>query len=202
MDKQKIPPEIIKIIFQGRKDGKSFKNIVEDFEKKLLDFNPIENNFKIDEYFGKGIGKSTSMKLLMEDKIVKKEWLREYKTKKGNTKIDFKGLYVFIHNNKPFYVGISKGVIGRINQHIKGNNHNTSTLAYKIGLLKYEFENEKKFKGKRKDLNFVNNVEPIKAFLKKQNIAFLPIENDEELVLFEIYCSIKLNTWLNTFETH
>ena len=35
-----------------------------------------------------------------------------------------------------------------------------------------------------------------------QKIAFLPIEDDEELYLFEIYLSMKLNTALNNFKTH
>ncbi len=202
MNEQKINNEIIKTIFQKRKGSKSFEEIIAGFEKKFHDFNPVNNCFDIEQYFGKGKGKSTSIKLLTKDDRINKDWLREYETKNGNPKIDFKGLYVFIHNNKPFYVGISKGVVGRIHQHVKGKNHNTSTLAFKIGRIRYKFIKGTEFTGERKKLNYESEVEPVKEFLMKQKIAFIHIDNDDELSLFEIYCSMKLGTWLNSFETH
>jgi len=202
MNEQKIETEIIKSICQERKDNKSFEEIIAGFNKKLLDFNPIKNCFEIEQYFGTGKGKSTSLKLLTKDGRINKDWLREYETKKGNSKTDFKGLYIFIHENIPFYVGISKGVIGRLNQHVKGRNHNTSTLAFKIGRIRYKLIKGFEFTGERKDLNYESEVEPIKEFLMKQRVAFIHIDNDDELTLFEIYCSMKLGTWLNSFETH
>jgi len=41
-----------------------------------------------------------------------------------------------------------------------------------------------------------------KEILKKMEISTIKIEDDDELALFEIYCSMKLETVLNTFETH
>ena len=202
MKEQQIENKIISAICQKRQNPKTFKEIIDGFNQKLIDFNPIENCFEIEKYFGEGKGLSTSQELLEKDYKISTDWLRNYKTKKGNVKTDFKGLYVFVHEKTPFYVGISKGVIGRLNQHVKGRNHNTSTLAFNIGRIRYKLINGVEFTGERKDLNYDSEVEPVKQFLLKQKVAFLNIDNDDELALFEIYCSMQLRTWLNSFETH
>jgi hypothetical protein len=197
----KLEATLLKTITKKQVYKTSFSDIIANFDKKLADFNPLENSFEIDKYFQKGGQVSITQKLIV-DKRISKEWLREYTTKKGKIKTDFKGLYVFIHNITPIYVGISKGVIARIIQHVKGHSHNTSTLAYNIGLIRYEILNGEKYIGGRKQFDFKTDVTPAKDFLLKQKIAFLPISNDEELYLFEIYCAMQLQCWLNKFETH
>ncbi|WP_343614073.1 GIY-YIG nuclease family protein [Flavobacterium sp.] len=189
-------------IQEERKLQVSFFDLVSKFEKKISNFDFENNSILISDYFYSGNGQKNIMKSLISENKVNKENCREYSTKEGNLKYDFKGVYFFLLDNKPFYVGISKGVIGRICQHLKGKNHNTSSLAYKLGLLRYEYLNNKKHLGKRKELNFVTEVEPVKQFLQKQKIAWISIDNDEELYLFEIYCSMKFKTILNSFETH
>lgn len=197
-----IESKLVEIIRQKRKREKTFSEIIGDFDSKLLKHDPIENSFAIEKYFGNGSGHVSATNKLTIDKKISADWLREYKTKKGKIKKDFKGVYVFIHGDMPIYVGISKGVIGRIFQHLKGHNHNTSTLAYNIGLIRYAILNGEDYSGGRKDFNFKSEVEPVKRFLLKQKIAFLPVENDEELYLFEVYIAMKLQCWLNRFETH
>lgn len=179
----------------------SFAEIVNGFEDKLEKFNPIENCFNIEEYFGKG-GIVTVREKLINDGIIDKTWLREYLTKSGKKKFDFKGLYVYVYDKTPIYVGISKGVIGRTIQHLKGQSHNTSTLAFNIGLIRYEIQKGEKYIGHRKKFDFNADVTPAKKFLSQQKVAFLPIDNDEEMYLFEIYCAMNLQCWLNKFETH
>lgn len=200
--KDELEAVILKQICQYRTYNKSFEEIISNLENKFNEFNPVENSFSIETYFGEGKRVKTATKLLLEQNKIRNDWLRTYTTKKGKEKNDFKGLYIFYHNSRPFYVGISKGVIGRICQHVKGNTHNNSTLAYKIGLIKYEYEKGEPYEGEREDFDFVSHVEPIKQFLLKQKIAFLPISNDEELFLFEVYCSMQLKTRFNDFETH
>ena len=197
-----IEKKIIEKIIARRDFTKSFSDIVNNFDTMFSDFTFDDNSIPIQDYFGEGFGRANATKKLLINGHVKKDWLRDYKTKKNKSKTDFKGLYVFLHGNTPFYVGISKGVIGRVNQHVKGHNHNTSNLAYKIALKKYEIEIGKKYMGGRKELNFKTEVKPIKDFLLKQKVAWLNIDNDEELFLFEIYCSMKLKTTLNDFRTH
>ena len=87
-------------------------------------------------------------------------------------------------------------------QHVKGKSHYTSTLAFMIGKKHYELREGKEFNDGRKKLVFETDVEPIKDFLLKQKVAFINIENDDELALFEIYCSLQFGTYLNTFKTH
>jgi hypothetical protein len=197
----KLETTLLKTITKKQVYKTSFATIVKRFDKKLFNFNPIEKAFEIEKYFLKG-GQVSVTERLLSDNLVSKNWLREYKTKNGKIKFDFKGLYVFVHSKTPIYVGISKGVIGRTLQHVKGHSHNTSTLAYNIGLIRYEIINGKKYVGGRKEFDFKAEVAPAKIFLLKQKIAFLPILNDEELYLFEIYCAMQLQCWLNKFETH
>ena len=193
---------IIQEICQHRAYNKSFEEIITRLEDKFNEFNPINNSFLIETYFGEGKREGQAKTLLLSDGIIGKDWLKKSYTKGGNLKIDFKGVYIFIHKSTPFYVGISRKVIGRICQHVKGHTHNSASLAYKIALITYEHRNGKPYTGVRKDLDFKEYVAPVQQFLLKQKLAFLPIENDEELFLFELFCSMKLGTWLNDFETH
>jgi len=191
-----------KAIQEERKFQSSFFDLISKFEEKISSFDFENNSILIDDYFYSGNGQKNILKSLISENKIPKENCREYSTKDDNLKYDFKGIYFFLLDNKPFYIGISKGVIGRICQHLKGKNHNTSSLAYKLGLLRYEYLNDKKHLGTRKELNFITEVEPVKQFLQKQKIAWISVDNDDELYLFEIYCSMKFKTILNSFETH
>ena len=193
---------LIKKITGGKIYETSFNHMISGFETKFEKFNPITNCFEIKKYFGEKGGIATARKKLIENGIIKESWLREYSTKAGNVKLDFKGLYVYIYEDTPIYVGISKGVIGRTLQHLKGHSHNTSTLAFNISLIRYEIQNGEPYSGHRKKFDFKTDVTPSKQFLLKQKIAFIPIENDVELYLFEIFCAMKLQCLLNKFETH
>ena len=53
------------------------------------------------------------------------------------------------------------------------------------------------------DPNFQNEFEKAKSYLKSLNVAFIEIQNDLEIYLFEAYCAMQLDTaeW-NTFKTH
>lgn len=198
----KLDKQLLSKITQKSTFEKSFSSLIEGFEEKVLAFNPVVNSFSLEKYFSGKAGQVRVTRRLIEDHIIDTNWLRQYKTKKGKIKTDFKGLYVFINDVTPIYVGISKGVIGRTLQHLKGHSHNTSTLAYNIGLLRYEILKGEKYGGIRKGFDFKSEVKPAKEFLLKQKISYLPIDNDEELYLFEIYCAMHFNCYLNKFETH
>lgn len=198
----KLESTLLKTLLQKQDYRKSFATIVENFEEKLANFDPVNNGIEIEKYFSAGNGLASIKKRLLADNVFKPEDIYTYKTKCGNNKTDVKGLYVFIYENKPIYVGISRGIINRMLQHLRGKSHNTSTLAYNIGLIRHEILQGEKYIGRRNEFDFNSNVTPAKDFLFKQKIAFLPIENSEELYLFEIYCAMKLGCWLNKFETH
>jgi len=193
---------LINSIQKERDLNVSFFDLVNKFENKISNFDFGNESILIEDYFSLGKGQKTILRRLILENKINQNVCREYITKDGNRKFDFKGIYFFLIEDKPFYIGISKGVVGRICQHLKGKSHNTSTLAYKLGLLRYEFTTKTKHQETRKDLNFYSEVEPIKKFLQKQKIAWISVDNDEELYLFEIYCSMKFKTILNSFETH
>lgn len=195
-----IEQKILEKILVKRPYKKTFIDVINEFENKFNQFNPFENNFDIHIYFEKG--EATAKKLLLKDKILDEKWLRPYKTKTGKIIMDFPGLYVFINDKTPFYVGISKNVVSRILQHLKGKSHHTSTLAYNIGLIRHELITGLPHAGTRDEFSFIDGVEPVKLFLRKQRLAWIPIMNAEELYLFEIFCSMKMGCWLNKFETH
>ena len=198
----KLESTLLETLLQKQDYRKSFATIVDDFEEKLANFDPVNNCVEIEKYFSTGNGLASIRKRLLADNVFKSEDIYTYKTKGGKNKTDVKGLYVFVHGNEPIYVGISRGIIHRTLQHLRGKSHNTSTLAYNIGLIRHQILNGEEYTGRRKEFDFNNNVTPAKDFLFKQKIAFLPIENNEELYLFEIFCAMKLGCWLNKFETH
>ncbi len=202
MTGKQLEDKILNRITGQREIAKLFAELVKGFEKKFSGFNPISNSFNIKDYFGIGMGQVKAMEKLIADDKIKSDWLREYTAKDGSKRLDFKGLYIFVNDTTPFYVGISKAVIGRLLQHTKGHSHNIASLAYAIGLIRYEFLYGKKHKGGRKELNFKQDVKPVKKFLLNQKIALLNIENDEELYLCEVFFAMKFKIHLNTFETH
>ena len=184
----------LKIILQKKVYKNTFNKIIREISRKYEKSNPLNNCIEIKEYFGIGKGIKTTKDLLIKNNIIKSNCLVT-----NNKKVDFKGLYIICNENIPFYVGISKGVISRINQHIKGKSFNNSTLAYNIGLIQYEKNNGQKYGGTRKELILKSKVEPVKNFLINQKVTFLPIENNEERYISEIFYSMKLQTYLNNF---
>ncbi|HWJ29377.1 MAG TPA: hypothetical protein VNS32_22750 [Flavisolibacter sp.] len=178
------------IKIKAQKHSKTFRDIIQSFPKKLKAFDPCKNNIPISEYFGEGKGVRKALNLLVEGGYIEE-------------KEDFKGLYVFVDGNLPFYTGISKGIVRRIIQHTKGHDHNTSSLAYRIGKDSYQKESGNYQKMTRKAFDFKNYAGNAKAFLQSKNVAFIKIEDDFELYLFEIYCAMELQTlMMNKFHTH
>lgn len=116
---------------------------------------------------------------------------------------DFKGLYVWFSENNAFYVGIGGNIIKRLHQHIDKPNHFSASMAYKIAKLVYtDIKDEETGKDlKRKDFP-KNKIRDVQVWLRKQAVAFIEIEDDDELAAFEIFCANKLEAILNTFETH
>jgi hypothetical protein len=114
---------------------------------------------------------------------------------------DFVGCYLLLDGDRPLYVGISRGVIQRLLQHVKGRTHYDASLAYRIA------SDNRPHNLKRsvvmQDLEFHAEFERAKDYLRSLRVAFVSIEDDIELYLFEVYCAMELATckW-NTFRTH
>ncbi len=118
-----------------------------------------------------------------------------------NLSDDFSGCYVLLEGGKPFYVGISRRVIQRLHQHVRGNTHYNASLAYSMASNKFP---HKMTRDKAMaDAKFRIQFDQAKLLLQNSTVAFIKIDNPLELYLFEAYCAMELNTcqW-NTFRTH
>ena len=142
----------------------------------------ISSPIQMSMFAEKGVGKATALIKL-------------------GIKKDFSGCYVLIENKSPLYVGISRAIISRLIQHVKGTSHFDATLAYRMA--------NKKIKHKLSRNDSMQTAEMKKQFerakirISKMDVAFIEIKNDIEIYLFEAYCAMELDTknW-NTFVTH
>jgi hypothetical protein len=114
---------------------------------------------------------------------------------------DFPGCYVLIDGEHPVYVGISRKVLSRLRQHVRGRTHFDASLAYRIAQRRHPTS------GKRatvmNDAAFKRAFEDAKAYLAGLQVSFVQIENPLELYVFEAYAAMSLHTYeWNTFRTH
>lgn len=118
-----------------------------------------------------------------------------------NRTADLSGCYVFMEGAKPIYVGISRKVIKRLVQHLNYDSHNSASLIYRIA--SEDYPHEMKRDQAMKDEMFKAMFFSAQKRLRQMKIAFVEIDNDLELYLFEVFASMKLDThtW-NTFRTH
>jgi hypothetical protein len=114
---------------------------------------------------------------------------------------DFSGCYVLMSGRKPIYAGISRAVIARLRQHVKGNTHFDASLAYRMAKQRapHELHRGKAMLNK----TFRGEFENARGRLRRMRVAAIRIDCPVELYAFELYCSMKLDTakW-NTFRTH
>lgn len=120
-------------------------------------------------------------------------------------KSDPPACYVLIDNGRPVYVGISKSVIKRLMEHVRGGDHFAATLAYRIAATKHP--HGKTASAAMKDTEFHGRFAEQRDYLRGLDVAFIEIPNPLVLHLFEAYCAMELATgtdvggW-NTFRTH
>ena len=158
----------------------------------------IEHPHDISKLLDKGNGQVWLRKKLLS----KTELL--YKDK------DIKGCYVFVDGNKPIYVGISRTICQRIVQHVaRSSNHNSASLAYQIAINRYcEDNNIAVDTVDKKTLSDIQNCDN-RYFRKAKErlghfcVAYIPIDNDLLLHIFEPYAAVRLQTGrYNSFRTH
>lgn len=114
---------------------------------------------------------------------------------------DFQGCYVLLDESRPVYVGISRSVIQRLIQHVKGKTHFDASLAYRMAAFNYSHDMSRGEAMKNPD--FLQFFTEARQRLAAMKVAFVEIKTDLELYLFEVYCSMVLDTaqW-NSFKTH
>lgn len=114
---------------------------------------------------------------------------------------DFPGCYVLMDNKNPIYVGISKNVLQRLRQHVRGTTHFDASLAYRIAAHRMPHGFTRSAAMEEDD--FKAEFDDAKAYLRALEASFVEINNPLVLYLFEPYCAMQFDTsdW-NTFETH
>lgn len=125
--------------------------------------------------------------------------------KQFNIPQDFSGCYVLKDKEKPVYVGISRGVIGRLRQHVFGKTHFDASLAFRVAMTKHPDQTIAKLTRSKAMLDplFGTSFAEAQSYLRSLDVACIPIENPLELYVFEPYCALALDThqW-NSFMTH
>jgi hypothetical protein len=114
---------------------------------------------------------------------------------------DFPGCYILLDLGVPIYVGISRAVLQRLRQHVRGTTHFDASLAYRIAA---EAMPHTHTRAKAMDLEeFKAQFDSAKNYLRGLQVAYVRIDNPLVLYVFEPYCAMKFGTsrW-NTFETH
>lgn len=116
---------------------------------------------------------------------------------------DFPGSYVLIENGKPIYVGISRQVFRRIWLHCRGETHYNANLVYRIASKKKPSDVKTSRDKRMRDEEFLAVFNEVRSHIQQCSFAYVPIDNDLTLYLFEAYCAMELDTceW-NTFRTH
>jgi hypothetical protein len=115
---------------------------------------------------------------------------------------DFSGCYVLQEGTTPIYVGISRGVLNRLRQHLLGKDHFSASLAYAMAKKDHQ-PTEKTRKLVMGAKGFPDAFEKSQAYLRSLSIGAVEIMNPLELYVFEAYAAMSLGTaeW-NTFRTH
>ncbi len=119
-----------------------------------------------------------------------------------------KGIYVFVENNCPIYVGRSNNIRNRFDQHCR-NSSDSNSAPFAFNLAKEKYEN--KFgstKGtSRKALSIIPAFSELfdneKKRVSKMKIRMKEIDDPVVQTIFEVYTALKLNTTkYNDFDTH
>jgi predicted GIY-YIG superfamily endonuclease len=115
------------------------------------------------------------------------------------------GLYVFLKDSIPFYVGITRKLLSRLRSHLTGKKHFAATLAFKMAhavWAKNKGEKLSRDKLMRKR-EFKNLFKSAKNDLVGSQIAFVVVEDPVTLYLLEVFLAMAFDTkeW-NTFRTH
>lgn len=173
-------------------DTRPFGEITRKFDESFGFLLKKENRLSVSEYFGEDVGIKTTQ-----------EKLKNIFPLRKNDKY-FQGIYLFFLDEEPIYTGISRVVLNRLQQRVKGSSHFTSSLCYKMGANHYEEINGRKHSGGRKGLCFKTYSEPFKIKLRNSaQVAILPVKSAIELYLLECYVAVEAKThFYNRFETH
>ena len=114
---------------------------------------------------------------------------------------DVSGCYVLLEAGRQIYVGISRGVLQRLRQHVRGTTHFDASLAYRIATARQPHNQTRS--AAMADAAFHARFRVAQTYLRGLQAAFVEIDNPVELYLFEAFAAMELDTCDgNTFATH
>jgi hypothetical protein len=114
---------------------------------------------------------------------------------------DFSGCYVLLEGEVPKSVGISRKVISRLRQHLRGKTHFDASLAYAVAQRRYPTAGGRSVA--MTDAAFQRAFRDAQVYLRALGVAHVDIENPLELYVFEAYAAMALRTFeWHTFRTH
>ena len=147
-----------------------FDRIVNDNLPKKLEMLEVlmENPFQADVFSRSGVGIMSVMKEI------------------GRV-TDFKGVYVFIQNNKPIYIDESSYVVKRLLRHFKGSTKYQKKLASTIADLK----------SKNRSTFTLNDA---LAEMREMHIVFMDVPDDLERKITTLYFQSQYDCIYNMFE--
>lgn len=174
------------------------KEVFMSINNCIHSFQTLSNEILPDHF--KRLLETLSHPLTAETLIGFKSATREALLRVSKSK-DFSGCYVFLENNKPIYVGISRKVISRLVQHLNYDSHYSASLVYRMakGACPHNMKRDQAMNDKIFQIAFAEEQKR----LQKMSFVTIEIDNDLELYLFEVYASMQLDTgtW-NSFRTH
>ncbi len=94
---------------------------------------------------------------------------------------------MLLDQNQPVYVGISKHIITRLREHVRGTDHLSATLVYRIAASNHP--HGMTAAQAMKDSEFQSRFEEARQYLLSLYVSFVEIDNPLELYLFEPYWS-------------
>jgi len=191
MNDIQLDKAIVALLNQKRVGDFPFSDL-SDFNDWIKLLKNKKYHYTVSEILGPGKGVATAKELVFESSKIE----ALLPGLKDSEPTDFKGLYVWFNQGKPFYVGIAKNVINRLAQHVKQPNHNAASMAYKVAsrVLKVEVDNRAQYPKPK--------IKRIQNWLLQQQVSFVQVTDNDKLAAFEIFAAIKLKTVLNSFETH
>ncbi|MFY0627002.1 MAG: hypothetical protein JXR07_11940 [Reichenbachiella sp.] len=131
-------------------------------------------------------------------------WVTTDQKEKNKPQNEVKGVYVFYADKKPIYVGISRGILGRMKDHFLGKTHYSASLVYLMLRDEYDRENGELYVGKRSDFKLFEDkrADTQSGMRDNWDISIIPIKDNYEMYFTEIYLACHLKTYWNSFETH
>jgi hypothetical protein len=147
----------------------------------------MDNPFPLSRIAVSGVGEKTALSMFAEAF--------------GMPVSDFPGAYIFVENVGAIYVGISKHVVRRLVQHLKGKTHYSASLAYKMAAMDTGVTGRRS--DNMNDPSFMDRFRASQERIGRCGVAVIEIDDPIELYLFEVFASLELGTLhYNHFETH